>query len=159
MASPPYDSEDSSDYSDSEDFDLVCEGGRCSYVSRGGGSSSSCSCSGGGCGRPSSGGRSCGSGGCGSGGGGFSSVLPFNPSSIEEILLMIFDKFNFRVLMEERTRGAVLITAGFAIAGGIFGKHVGGNVGAAVGGAVGGVCGIGVVGKCNILLHIGTLLI
>lgn len=67
---------------------------------------------------------------------------------------MIFDKFDFQLLMEERTRSAMLVTAGFAIAGGLLGKHVGGKVGAAVGGAVGGACGITVVGKCgDIMLH------
>lgn len=122
MACHRSNSEDSSDYSDSGEFDM-CAGGQCSHDGRG----------------------NCGGGSCGD----CDTILPFDASSIENILLMIFDKFNFRLLMEERTRSAVLITAGLAIAGGLIGQHVGGKVAAAVGGAVGGACGIGVVGKCG----------
>ncbi|KAI8437290.1 hypothetical protein MSG28_011662 [Choristoneura fumiferana] len=72
--------------------------------------------------------------------------LPFDPSSIEDIILKISDKFNFRVLMNsEKAKGAVLVTTGLALAGGLIGKAYGGKMGAAVGGAVGGVCGIGLV--------------
>lgn len=141
MACPRNNSEDSNEFSDCEEFDM-CAGGQCSRGGRSGGS-----CGGGSCNSGSCSGGSCGSGTCG-----IRTMLPFDPSSIEKILLMIFEKFNFRMLIEERTRGAILVTAGFAIAGGLFGKHVGGNVGAAVGGAVGGACGIGVVGKCGNIL-------
>ncbi|XP_063619152.1 uncharacterized protein LOC134791952 [Cydia splendana] len=76
----------------------------------------------------------------------FPGVLPFDPSSLENLILSIVDKFDFRVLMRnERTRDAALVTAGFALAGGLIGKMYGGRMGAAVGGAVGGACGIGVV--------------
>lgn len=144
MAFNRYNSEESTDFSDCEEFDM-CAGGQCSRGGRnddngnGCGTSSRCNCANGNCGDGRQGGGSC---GC-------RTVLPFDPSSIENILLMIFEKFNFRVLMEERACSAVLVTAGFAIAGGLFGKHLGGKVGAAVGGAVGGACGIGVVGKCD----------
>ncbi|XP_061725079.1 uncharacterized protein LOC133531018 [Cydia pomonella] len=76
----------------------------------------------------------------------FPGVLPFDPLSLENLILSMVDKFDFRVLMNnERTRDAMLVTAGFALAGGLIGKMYGGRMGAAVGGAVGGACGIGVV--------------
>ncbi|XP_047994021.1 uncharacterized protein LOC125232409 [Leguminivora glycinivorella] len=76
----------------------------------------------------------------------FPGVLPFDPLSIENLILSVVDKFDFRVMMtNERTRDAILVTAGFALAGGLIGKMCGGRMGAAVGGAVGGACGIGVV--------------
>lgn len=145
-------SEESSEYSDCEEYDM-CWGGQCSRGARSDGGNSGCNCSGRcTCAGSSSGARSRGGGSCGGGSCGRGGMLPFDPTSIENILLMIFEKFNFRVLMEERARSAILVTAGFAIAGGLFGKHFGGKVGAAVGGAVGGACGIGVVGKFNSII-------
>lgn len=83
-------------------------------------------------------------GGCGGG----SAALPFDPASIENVILSISDSFDFRVIMsDERTKGAFLVTTGLAIAGGLIGRHYGGRIGAAVGGAVGGACGLGIVGK------------
>lgn len=76
--------------------------------------------------------------------------LPFDPSSIESIILKISDKFNFRVLMmssAKKAKGAALVTKGLALAGGVIGKAYGGKMGAAVGRAVGGVCGFGLVGE------------
>lgn len=165
MSCHSYNCGDSSDFSDCEEFDMYsggqCSRGGCGDASRGDVNCSGGSCSrssrnsGGSCGGGNCGSGRCGGGSCGGGSGGLGTLLPFDPSSIEKILLMIFDKFNFRMLIEERTRSAMLVTAGFAIAGGLLGKHVGGKVGAAVGGAVGGACGIGVVGKsCNIVSYI-----
>lgn len=75
-------------------------------------------------------------------------VLPFDPSSIEKVILAISDSFDFRVVLsDERTKGALLVTTGFTIAGGLIGRHYGGKIGAAVGGAIGGACGLGIVGK------------
>lgn len=75
-----------------------------------------------------------------------SCALPFDPTSIEKIILSISDLFDFRVIMsDERAAGALLVTTGLAIAGGLLGRHYGGKIGAAVGGAVGGACGLGVV--------------
>ncbi|VVC96874.1 unnamed protein product [Leptidea sinapis] len=72
--------------------------------------------------------------------------LPFDPPSLENIILSITDKFNFRVILNDgRAKKAVLVTAGLSIAGALIGNRVGGKVGAAVGGAVGGACGLGVV--------------
>lgn len=77
-----------------------------------------------------------------------SCTLPFDPTSIENIILSISDKFDFRVIMsDDRTKGALLVTAGLTIAGGLLGRHYGGKVGAAVGGAIGGACGLGIIGK------------
>ncbi|XP_034836123.1 uncharacterized protein [Maniola hyperantus] len=74
------------------------------------------------------------------------SNLPFDPRSIENLILSISDQFNFRVLLNDsRTKKAVLVTAGLTLAGSLIGKHYGGKAGAAVGGAIGGVCGLGVV--------------
>lgn len=79
--------------------------------------------------------------------------LPFDPTSLENLILAISDKFDFRVVLnDERTRGALLMTAGLTIAGGFIGRHYGGKMGAAVGGAIGGACGLGIVGKCFIFL-------
>ncbi|KAJ8709426.1 hypothetical protein PYW07_009252 [Mythimna separata] len=73
-------------------------------------------------------------------------TLPFDPSSIENVILTISDMFDFRVIMsDERAKGALLVTTGLAIAGGLIGRHYGGKIGAAVGGAVGGACGLGIV--------------
>ncbi|KAF9794956.1 hypothetical protein SFRURICE_005191 [Spodoptera frugiperda] len=81
-------------------------------------------------------------GGCGVA----SAALPFDPASIENVILSISDSFDFRVIMsDERTKGAFLVTTGLAIAGGLIGRHYGGRIGAAVGGAVGGACGLGIV--------------
>ncbi|CAH4027367.1 uncharacterized protein LOC123710039 [Pieris brassicae] len=72
--------------------------------------------------------------------------LPFNPSMIEDLILSITDKFNFRVVMSDRrVKNAVLVTTGLSVAGALIGKYYGGKTGAVVGGAVGGVCGLGVV--------------
>ena len=77
-----------------------------------------------------------------------SAALPFDPSSIENVILTISDAFDFRVLMsDERTKGALLVTTGLAIAGGLIGRHYAGKMGAALGGAVGGACGLGIVGE------------
>ncbi|CAB3233034.1 unnamed protein product [Arctia plantaginis] len=46
---------------------------------------------------------------------------------------------------DSRTKGALLVTAGLTIAGGLIGRHYGGKVGAAVGGTVGGALGVGCV--------------
>ncbi|CAG4985441.1 unnamed protein product [Colias eurytheme] len=73
-------------------------------------------------------------------------ALPFDPSSIEKVILSISDQFNFRVILNDgRARSAVMITTGLTLAGALIGRHYGGKVGAAVGGAVGGACGLGVV--------------
>ncbi|CAK1545377.1 unnamed protein product [Leptosia nina] len=73
-------------------------------------------------------------------------TLPFDPTSIENLILSVTDMFDFRVLMsDKKVQGAVLVTTGLSIAGALIGKHYGGKVGAAVGGAVGGACGLGVV--------------
>lgn len=74
--------------------------------------------------------------------------LPFDPTSLENIILSISDKFNFRILFNDsKVRGAVLVTTGLTLAGTLIGRHYGGKIGAAVGGAVGGACGLGIVGK------------
>ncbi|XP_023954003.2 uncharacterized protein LOC112057715 [Bicyclus anynana] len=74
-----------------------------------------------------------------------SSALPFDPASIENIILAISDQFNFRILLNDsRVKKAAIITAGLTLAGSMIGKHYGGKAGAAVGGAIGGVCGLGV---------------
>ncbi|CAH2268518.1 uncharacterized protein LOC120633635 [Pararge aegeria] len=116
----------SSDYSDSDtenEFDICCAGGSCS---RGSGA---CSRESGPCALLTG-----------------SSGLPFDPTSIENVILSISDQFNFRVLLNDsRAQKAVLITAGLTLAGSLIGKHYGGKAGAAVGGAIGGVCGLGVV--------------
>uniref|UniRef100_A0A2A4K3X1 Glycine zipper 2TM domain-containing protein n=1 Tax=Heliothis virescens TaxID=7102 RepID=A0A2A4K3X1_HELVI len=73
-------------------------------------------------------------------------ALPFDPASIENVILTISDAFDFRVILsDERTKGALLVTTGLALAGGLIGRHYGGKIGAAVGGAVGGACGLGIV--------------
>lgn len=83
-----------------------------------------------------------------------SCALPFDPSALEQVILTISDSFDFRVVMtDERTKGAVAVTAGLALAGGLIGRHFGGKVGAAVGGAIGGACGIGIVGKSTKLFN------
>ncbi|KAL4719756.1 hypothetical protein ACJJTC_013316 [Scirpophaga incertulas] len=75
-----------------------------------------------------------------------SCALPFDPSSLEEIILSISDTFDFRVIMkDERSKTALLLTGGLAVAGGLVGRHYGGKLGAAVGGAIGGACGLGIV--------------
>ncbi|XP_046972298.1 uncharacterized protein LOC124539033 [Vanessa cardui] len=72
--------------------------------------------------------------------------LPFDPTSLENIILTISDQFNFRILLNDgRAKSAFLVTTGLTLAGTLIGKHYGGKIGAAVGGAVGGVCGLGVV--------------
>lgn len=77
-----------------------------------------------------------------------SAALPFDPSAIERVILAISDSFDFRVVMsDERVKGAMLVTTGLALAGGLIGNHYGGKIGAAVGGAIGGACGIGIVGE------------
>lgn len=77
-----------------------------------------------------------------------SCALPFDPSALENVILTISDSFDFRVVMsDERAKGAMAVTAGLALAGGLIGRHYGGKIGAAVGGAIGGACGIGIVGK------------
>ncbi|OWR48764.1 uncharacterized protein LOC116778992 [Danaus plexippus] len=73
-------------------------------------------------------------------------ALPFDPTSIENIILSISDQFNFRILLNDsRVKSAIAITTGLTLAGSLIGKHYGGKVGAAVGGAVGGVCGLGII--------------
>ncbi|CAG9793190.1 unnamed protein product [Diatraea saccharalis] len=75
-----------------------------------------------------------------------STALPFDPTSLENVILTISDCFDFRVIMsDDRVKGAVLVTTGLALAGGLIGRHYGGKVGAAVGGAIGGACGLGFV--------------
>ncbi|XP_063832658.1 uncharacterized protein LOC135081802 [Ostrinia nubilalis] len=75
-----------------------------------------------------------------------SAALPFDPSALEKVILTISDSFDFRVVMsDERVKGAMLVTTGLALAGGLIGNHYGGKIGAAVGGAIGGACGIGIV--------------
>lgn len=77
-----------------------------------------------------------------------SCALPFDPASLENIILTICDKFDFRVILsDDRAKGALLVTSGLTLAGGLIGRHYGGKIGAAVGGAIGGVCGLGIVGK------------
>ncbi|XP_053613839.1 uncharacterized protein LOC128677186 [Plodia interpunctella] len=72
--------------------------------------------------------------------------LPFDPTALENIILKISDKFNFRmVLNDERAKTALMVTSGLTLAGTLIGRHYGGKVGAAVGGAVGGACGLGIV--------------
>ncbi|KAG7309469.1 hypothetical protein JYU34_005437 [Plutella xylostella] len=72
--------------------------------------------------------------------------LPFDPGCLENVILNIGDVFDLRVLMSsDRVKGALLLTGGLAVAGGLLGRHVGGQLGAAVGGAVGGACGLGIV--------------
>ncbi|KAM3959312.1 uncharacterized protein ACR2FA_006618 [Aphomia sociella] len=72
--------------------------------------------------------------------------LPFDPTSIENVILTICDKFDFRVVMnDERAKGALMVTTGLALAGTLIGRYYGGKFGAAVGGAVGGACGIGII--------------
>ncbi|PZC77433.1 uncharacterized protein LOC110376752 [Helicoverpa armigera] len=72
--------------------------------------------------------------------------LPFDPACIEKVILSISDAFDFRVVLsDERTKSALLVTTGLALAGGLIGRHYGGKIGAAVGGAVGGACGLGIV--------------
>lgn len=72
--------------------------------------------------------------------------LPFDPSSLENIILLISDNFDFRVILsDERAKSALIVTTGLTLAGGFIGRHYGGKIGAAVGGAIGGVCGLGVV--------------
>lgn len=83
---------------------------------------------------------------CTRGGSCRSAALPFDPTAIENVILTISDSFDFRVIMsDERAKGALLVTTGLAIAGGLIGRHYGGKIGAAVGGAVGGACGLGIV--------------
>lgn len=75
------------------------------------------------------------------------SGLPFDPTSIENIILLITDKFDFRVVMnDKRVKNTLLVATGLSVAGALIGNHYGGKKGALVGGAVGGVCGLGVVG-------------
>lgn len=75
-------------------------------------------------------------------------ALPFDPTSLENIILTICDNFDFRlVLSSDRAKGALIVTTGLTFAGGMLGRYYGGRVGAMVGGAVGGVCGLGIVGK------------
>ncbi|KOB79140.1 Uncharacterized protein OBRU01_00994 [Operophtera brumata] len=75
-----------------------------------------------------------------------SCALLFNPTSLENIILTLSDKFDVRVILSsERARGALLVTTGLTLAGGMLGRHYGGKIGAAVGGAIGGVCGLGFV--------------
>ncbi|KAJ0172031.1 hypothetical protein K1T71_012004 [Dendrolimus kikuchii] len=75
-----------------------------------------------------------------------SCTLPFDRVSLENFILTISDQFNFRVVLsDERTTGALLLTAGLTIAGGFVGRHYGGKVGAIFGSAVGGACGVGLV--------------
>lgn len=77
-----------------------------------------------------------------------SCALPFDPESLENIILDLTDKFNFRVIWsDQRAKSALLVTTGLAVAGSLIGKHYGGNMGAAIGGAVGGACGVGFVSK------------
>ncbi|CAH0731297.1 unnamed protein product, partial [Brenthis ino] len=72
--------------------------------------------------------------------------LPFDPTSLENVILSISDKFNFRIILNDsRAKNAILVTTGLTLAGTLIGKHYGGKIGAAVGGAVGGVCGLGIV--------------
>lgn len=74
--------------------------------------------------------------------------LPFDPTALENIILTLSDHFDLRVILsDERTKGALLVTTGLTLAGGLIGRHYGGKIGAAVGGAIGGVCGLGIVGK------------
>ncbi|XP_075984917.1 uncharacterized protein LOC142982341 [Anticarsia gemmatalis] len=73
-------------------------------------------------------------------------ALPFDPANIENVILAISDRFDFRVVMNSgQAKQAAMITTGLTIAGGLLGRHFGGKVGAAVGGAIGGVCGVGIV--------------
>ncbi|KAG6451349.1 uncharacterized protein LOC115444343 [Manduca sexta] len=75
-----------------------------------------------------------------------SCALPFDPTNIENIILSICDNFDFKVILNDnRAKGALLITTGLALAGGLIGRHYGGKVGAMIGGAVGGGCGLGIV--------------
>ncbi|RVE52559.1 hypothetical protein evm_002678 [Chilo suppressalis] len=75
-----------------------------------------------------------------------SCALPFDPACLENVILTISDCFDFRVILsDDRAKGAMLVTTGLAIAGGLIGRHYGGKIGAAVGGAIGGACGIGIV--------------
>ncbi|XP_026753207.1 uncharacterized protein LOC113513413 [Galleria mellonella] len=72
--------------------------------------------------------------------------LPFDPTSLENVILTICDKFDFRIVLNDnRAKGALIVTTGLAVAGTLIGRHYGGKVGAVVGGAVGGACGIGVI--------------
>lgn len=74
-------------------------------------------------------------------------ALPFDPTSLENVILMISDTFDFRVVLSDgRAQAALLVTTGLTLAGGFIGRHYGGKVGAMVGGAVGGACGLGIVG-------------
>lgn len=75
-------------------------------------------------------------------------ALPFDSTSIENVILSLSDQFDFRVVLSDgRAKNAMLVTTGLTLAGSLIGKHYGGKIGAAVGGAVGGVCGLGIVGK------------
>lgn len=77
-----------------------------------------------------------------------SCALPFDPSSLENIILKISDQFDFRVLWKSpRAKAALIVTAGLAVAGSLIGNHYGGKTGAAIGGVVGGACGAGLVSK------------
>lgn len=79
--------------------------------------------------------------------------LPFDPTSLENIILSLCDKFDFRVILNDnRVKSAVLVTTGLTFAGTLIGRHYGGKFGAAVGGAVGGVCGVGIVGEKTLQL-------
>ncbi|CAH2095566.1 unnamed protein product [Euphydryas editha] len=72
--------------------------------------------------------------------------LPFDPTSLENIILSLSDKFDFRIILNNgRVKSAVLVTTGLTLAGTMIGKHYGGKFGAAVGGAVGGICGVGII--------------
>ncbi|XP_013194218.1 uncharacterized protein LOC106137841 [Amyelois transitella] len=72
--------------------------------------------------------------------------LPFDPMSIENIILALSDQFDFRVVLnDERARTALMVTSGLTLAGTLIGRHYGGKVGAAVGGVVGGACGLGII--------------
>ncbi|KPI97645.1 hypothetical protein RR46_07392 [Papilio xuthus] len=75
-----------------------------------------------------------------------SCALPFDPTSLENIILKISDQFNFRVLWKSpRAKAALMVTAGLTVAGSLIGNHYGGKTGAAIGGVVGGACGVGLV--------------
>ncbi|XP_059048296.1 uncharacterized protein LOC131843637 [Achroia grisella] len=77
--------------------------------------------------------------------------LPFDPTSIENLILKIADKFDFRVVLNDgRARGALVVTTGLALAGALLGHHYGGKLGEGgrkwggiAGGVVGGACGAG----------------
>ncbi|XP_049885738.1 uncharacterized protein LOC126380389 [Pectinophora gossypiella] len=73
------------------------------------------------------------------------SRLPFDPTELQDVILSISDRFDFRVIMSEgKAKNALIITTGLTIAGTVIGRRYGGNIGAALGGAMGGACGLGI---------------